>query len=128
MSVVLWGLIGATNALYLLWLLICRDVMEDNKDNRKGFPNQVDLGDTMEVLFLFIIFTVAWPLVIFVSIVLTWNEFSFAEVVIWKRKAPKIKKELDEAAVNAAAEKLGFNLQKNEPEPIVLKGVDHVAN
>ena len=126
---VIFALIGATNGLYLLWLFICRDVLEEDRDNRKlGFPNQVDLGDAMQALFLFMIFAIAWPLFIFVSIVITWNEFSFADIVVWKRKAPKIKKELDEATVKAAAKKLGFNLQKKEPDPIVLKGVDRVAN
>ena len=126
---ILYLLIGAINAAYLGWLFVCRDVMTDERDKRNlGFPNEVNLGEVVAAVFIFVLFTILWPLFVVVSIGITWHEFNFADIVLWRRRIQKTKQELNETAVKEAAEKLGYDLKKREPKPVLLKGADSVAN
>lgn len=81
----IWFLIGSINALYLGWLIIWKDVFQENKSKRKtGFPEEVKLGFTLAAIGIFFVASVFWPLMVMISIFITWDEYKLADIVLWK--------------------------------------------
>ena len=120
----LWLLIGLPITLFLGYMIIIRDVFEENTAKRNiGLPNKIVLGDTLGALTAFGIAIFLWPLAAMIVIGITWTEFSMADIVLW-RKSEKPREE-KVTALEKQAKELGLILT---PKEITLKGVNDVGN
>ena len=79
--------VGIIVALYMCWLVFWLDVLETVKSKRKPMSDleEVTLGGLAAAIGSFLVGIMFWPLLLLMSIGMTWEHFELGKIVIWKR-------------------------------------------